>query len=84
MQNGQREGKTMTNVPTDIREMWSDIYKLFDINYLMPNTGDAWLNFWEQAKRLEQKHKSIPRFTEMVVIVSEMIEDRMKAVRKDG
>ena len=74
----------MTNVPTDIREMWSDIYKLFDINYLMPNTGDAWLNFWEQAKSLEQKHKSIPRFTEMVVIVSEMIEDRMKAVRKDG
>ena len=71
----------MTNVPTDIREMWSDIYKLFDINYLMPNTGDAWLNFWEQAKSLEQKHKGIPRFTEMEVSVSEMIEDRMNAVK---
>ena len=74
----------MTNVPTEIREMWSDLYKLFDINYLIPNTAEAWLRFWEQAKSLEQKHKGITRFVEMVVIVSEMIEDKFKGENQHG
>lgn len=67
----------MTNVPNEIREMWSDVYKLFDVNYNMPNTPQAWETFWEQAQSIRKKHKD-PRFIELIVVVSEMLEDRIK------
>lgn len=69
----------MTNVPDNLREMWADIYRLFDINYKMPNTEDAWKKFWDQAVKIVDKYKNDCRFVEnLVVIVSEILEEPMK------
>ena len=69
----------MTNVPNNIREMWADVYKLFDINYKMPNTKEAWEQFWKQGVEIVEKYKKDCHFvSEMVVLVSEIIEEPMK------
>ena len=68
----------MTNVPDNLREMWADIYRLFDINYKMENNETAWTKFWNQATAIGNKYGNNKRLIEMVTIVSEMIEDRMK------
>ena len=72
----------MTNVPTEIRDLWSDVYKLFDINYKMPNTEMAWNKFWEQAKQINKKHGSCKRIVDMISLVADMISDRMVAEDK--
>ena len=72
----------MTNVPTEIRDLWSDIYKLFDIHYRMPNTETAWNTFWEQAKQIYKKHGSGKRVMDMLCLVADMISDRMVAEDK--
>lgn len=72
----------MTNVPTEIRDLWSDIYKLFDLHYKMPNTETAWNKFWEQAKQVYTRHGSEKRIVDMVCLVADMISDRMVAEDK--
>lgn len=71
----------MTNVPDDIREMWSDTYKLFDLNFKMKNTDEEWKRFWEQANSIIEKHKGekIDCLYKMINLVAELLEDRMKA-----
>lgn len=63
----------MTNVPQDIRDMWADIYRLFDLHYNMDNTAEAWKKFWDQAGELQEKYKN-PHLLGMVMVVSDMIE----------
>lgn len=69
----------MTNVPQRIRDLWTDMYVLFDRNYLMPNTREAWDSFWKQAGAVGEKYKGCPYLAKMFDIVILMIEDRMKA-----
>ena len=71
----------MTNVPQNLRDMWADIYRLFDANYLMPNTEESWNKFWEQAMRIKQKYDS-PHMMDLLIIVGDMIGDRQKAEQK--
>lgn len=68
----------MTNVPTDIREMWADAYRLFDVNYNMGNTPEAWQQFWSQAQQVGSKYNNA-MFSKLVIMVSEMIEEQFKA-----
>ena len=63
----------MTNVPNNIREMWKDIYCLFDVNYNMQNTPEAWKSFWDQAAKIQEKYDE-PHLLGLIVIVSDMIE----------
>lgn len=42
----------MTNVPQPIRDIWTELYKLFDKHYLMPDNQPAWRAFWEDAQKL--------------------------------
>ena len=69
----------MTNVPQRIRDFWTDMYVLFDRNYLMPNTREAWDSFWKQATEVGKKYEGCPYLVKMFDLVSLMIEDRMKA-----
>lgn len=71
-----------TNVPTKIREMWTDLYKLFDSHYRMPNTEEAWKDFWKCGKELVDKYEENKRFLEGLFIVCDMISDRMKGEEK--
>lgn len=66
----------MTNVPNDIREMWADVYRLFDLNYNMKNDAESWQKFWEQAEQLNKKHNNYYLMA-LVMIVSDMIEGHM-------
>lgn len=69
----------MTNVPDSIRDMWKDLYVLFDKHYLIPNTEEAWTGFWNEAKAIVDKYKdNTKRIIEFLVVVSAMIEDRQK------
>ena len=67
----------MTNVPNEIREMWADVYKLFDLNYNMTNDKDSWAKFWEQAEQIRQKHSDNYYIGSLILIVSEMLEGHM-------
>lgn len=68
----------MTNVPQRIRDLWTDVYVLFDRNYLMENTEEAWGSFWKQAEDIGEKYKGCPYLPKMLDVIVEMIEDRMK------
>lgn len=72
----------MTNVPNDLREMWADVYKLFDRNYLMQNSEASWNEFWKQAMAIKAKYPEQDRLFKLLTIVGDMIGDRMKAEEK--
>lgn len=68
----------MTNVPNELRDMWTDVYKLFDVHYLMENTPEAWELFTERAKAVWEKHGRNKRLMSMICTVIDMIDDRIK------
>ena len=64
----------MTNVPDNIREMWKDIYVLFDTHYMMDtDSQEEWNAFWAEAMKINDKHKQIPCVIDLLSTVSEMI-----------
>ena len=67
----------MTNVPDELREVWKEIYILFDTHYKMPNTAEAWDGFWKEAEKIINKHDGM-QLLELVIAVSELIADRMR------
>ena len=63
-----------TNVPDDIREMWKDVYVLFDTHFNMDTDDqDAWNAFWAEAMKVNEKHLAIPCVIDLLTTVSEMI-----------
>lgn len=69
----------MTNVPQDVRNMWTDLYKLFDRHYCMDGSDEAWIAFHTEAKELWEKYDSNSRFIYGVIFVSDWIADRLRA-----
>ena len=46
----------MTNVPDDIRSIWTDLYKLFDIHFKMDvNSAEDWTKFWNDGSEIWEK-----------------------------
>lgn len=74
----------MTNVPNDIREIWREVYILFDTHYLMPNTAESWTAFWDDANKLYEKYGKNELLIGMLVMASSIIEHRMKQEQKEG
>lgn len=64
----------MTNVPDKIREAWADVYKLFDINYNMDGSDDAWVQYWNRANQLIQKYGDEVPLLEMLEQVAHLLE----------
>ena len=71
----------MTNVPPEIRQMWTDLYKLFDRHYLMDGSDEAWLAFHSEAKELWEKFDQNSRVGDGIVLIADWIGDRLRAVR---
>ena len=67
----------MTNVPDALREVWKEVYILFDTHYKMPNTEEAWNGFWDEARKIMDRHQGM-HLTELMIAVSELIADRMR------
>ena len=69
----------MTNVPNNLREMWADVYRLFDMNYNMKNDEESWKKFWDQATQIVEKYKhDCGYINSMISLVAYMIEEPMK------
>lgn len=63
----------MTNVPNEIREMWADLYRLFDVSYNMENSKESWQKFWDTATKIRNKY-SEPHVMAMIYVVSDMVD----------
>ena len=46
----------MTNVPQMTREALADVYKLFDVSYLMEGTDKDWEQYWGRGNKLIQQY----------------------------
>lgn len=69
----------MTNVPDSIREMWREVYILFDTNWKMDNSEEAWKKFWDAANEMLKKY-DVPRLMDLITVVAEMIGDHVKCI----
>ena len=64
----------MTNVPDRIREMWKDVYVLFDKHFLMDcSNQDSWKAFWADASELVSKYQDVDSFIELIGVISELL-----------
>ena len=63
----------MTNCPDRIRDMWADIYRLFDAHYAMANTEEAWSEYWKQTGALYEKYHDIPFMSDFINVVTAML-----------
>ena len=74
----------MTNVPDNIREMWKEMYILFDTHFLMDvNNQDNWKDYWGKAVELIQKY-DIPNMVDMLQAMADIICERAKWRDKNG
>lgn len=71
----------MTNVPNNIREIWADVYRLYDVNYDMPKSPTAWQDYWQQVEAITKKHGSSWELTKMIVLVTELLEERQAPLK---
>ena len=46
----------MTNVPSNFRDAIADVYKLFDVSFLMEGTDEDWKQYWDRANKLVLKY----------------------------
>ena len=74
----------MTNVPKEIRDAWTDIYKLFDIHYCMDGSEEAWIQYWNHANQLIQKYDDDIPLLEMCEAIAHMIEYCSNVKKKDN
>ena len=74
----------MTNVPDDIREMWKEMYVLFDTHYLMDiNDQATWHDYWSKATEMIKKY-NIPNMVDMLQAMADIICERAKWRAKNG
>ncbi len=69
----------MTNVPQTIRDMWTDLYKVFDKHYKLKNTEADWNAFWKDAFGVAEKYGKPEKLVSAIFLVGEVIEERVKA-----
>ena len=70
-----------TNVPENVRQMWREVYILFDTHYLMDvSKQESWDSFWSGGRQILEKYKDIPSVIELLGVTSELIS-KLAAVR---
>ena len=67
----------MTNLPPKLREMWTELYILFDSHFKMPNTEEAWKEYWLKAMDLYHKYRDVPHMSELINVVSSLLESNV-------
>ena len=67
----------MTNVPDNLREMWRDVYVLFDSHYRMENSKEAWSGFWAEAEKITKKYGEKSYLIEIISSVADIIGERI-------
>ena len=64
----------MTNVPDNVRDAWKDLYILFDTNYNMDGSQEAWEAYWNQATQLIIKHGDDVPMLGILEAIAQMLE----------
>ncbi len=71
----------MTNVPDDIRALWVDVYKMFDLHYRMDIAStNAWEAFWHDSAEIWDKYGR----KDAVVGLLASVADLLKEYRESG
>lgn len=74
----------MTNVPDDLRQLWREIYTVFDKNYLMDTSKqESWNKYWDDATEVLKKYPEVPCVIDIFGTMSEMI-GKLAAGRKNS
>ena len=73
----------MTNVPTNFREAIAEVYKLFDVSYLMEGTEDDWKQYWDKGNALIQKYGDDVPLLRLIEAYAGIIETRV-SIEKTG
>ena len=73
----------ITNVPEEIRSIWTEMYKLFDKHYLMENNEESWQKFWDEAVAIYYHSGEKPYVKDGLVAISDAIGERMTKFRVD-
>ena len=64
----------MTNVPDNLRDLWKEIYILFDKHFMMdPSREEDWKAFWDDGKKIHQKYEQVPCVVELLATVADML-----------
>lgn len=64
----------MTNVPDDIREMWKEIYVLFDRHYPMDvSKNESWESYWADAHKILAKYEYVGSLIDLLSAEAEVI-----------
>lgn len=71
----------MTNVPKEIRDIWTDLYKLFDRHFLITGSDEEWIAFWDEATKLRERSGNNQHLNEMIDAIADYLGDRIKKQR---
>ena len=71
----------MTNVPKEIRDIWTDLYKLFDRYFLITGSDEEWIAFWDEATKLRERSGNNQHLNEMIDAIADYLGDRTKKQR---
>lgn len=75
----------MTNVPDRVRNLWKDLYVLFDKNFLMDvSNQENWDRFWEEGVEIVKRYNEIPGIIDMLSVISTMISTMAAGREKHG
>ena len=73
----------MTNVPNDLRSVWTDLYVLFDKHFLMNlDSQEDWNKFWADASAIVEKWEYMPCLIDFVSTIAEFITKMQKRQNK--
>lgn len=72
-----------TNVPDDLRSVWTDLYVLFDNHFLMDlDSQEAWEKYWTDVQALIEKWHYMPCLIDFVSTIAEFIVKMRKRQEK--
>ena len=75
----------MTNVPDRVRNLWKELYILFDKHYLMDvSNQENWDRFWEEGVEIVKRYNEIPGIIDMLSVISTMISTMAAGREKHG
>lgn len=75
----------MTNVPDRVRNLWKELYILFDKNFLMDvSNQENWDRFWEEGVEIVKRYNEIPGIIDMLSVISTMISTMAAGREKYG
>jgi len=67
----------MTNVPGNFRDAITEVYKLFDVSFLMEGTDEDWKQYWDRGNMLIQKYGDDVPLLHLLEAYAGIIETRL-------